>query len=164
MPHEFKEKMEVDVELPDHEQRKRTAKFEHARHQMIEVEKQTCWVCGTSEELELHHWVIEDCLANAVDFSEGSKLRQDFPEFDWASFKEPQDFVSDRVNMRVFCKKHHTGVGTSIHRLPYPVFNVQRYLKADFNYIVTPPVAPAADKKPFHQRVLHAVKKLVTKP
>lgn len=68
-----------------------------------------------------------------IDWSPGSLIRRDFPQFDWVHFdqQQPMDpylFVDDmRVNGMTLCADHHIGKDQGIHLLPHPIWLAQRY-------------------------------------
>lgn len=140
--HEEKNTFQVDVYLPGHERRKATALFERSRQHLLEREGGRCWVCGcTAEEtghpIEAHHYPIERSFAEMIDWSPGSQIRKDFPNFGWGSFDEsdPYTFVDDmNVNGRLLCKAHHIGVDEGVHCLPEPVWLAQRYGKEGYQF------------------------------
>ena len=128
--HEFKESFELDCWYPDHAKRVESPLFERTKHHLIDVQNVPCWLCGSLEHREVHHFILEWAYADAVDFE---KVKADYPTFDWASFKEPTDFIDSAFNMRVLCEVCHRGKGRGIHCLPFPVWVVKRYLKDGFN-------------------------------
>jgi hypothetical protein len=131
--HEQKLTVSIDVFVPDHPDRSESPIFRHARKQLIEDNPNACCeVCGTTENLELHHAIIEWCDSNAVDWG---KVRAEHPDFDWATFDEskPELFIDSAYNARqVLCKKHHTGRDHGIHYLPYPIWQMQKHKRDDF--------------------------------
>ena len=140
--HEEKNTFQVDVNLPGHDPRKATALFERSRKHLIEREGGRCWVCGcTAEEsghpLEAHHYPIERSFAEMINWSPGSQIRKDFPNFGWGSFDEsdPYTFVDDmNVNGLLLCKNHHIIKDQGIHELPHPVWIAQRYAKDGYQF------------------------------
>ena len=130
--HEQRETLTVDVFYPDHPPRTESQQFRRTKHQLIVLEDRPCWACGTREKREVHHMIVEWADADAVDWSEGSRIRQEHPDFDWASFREPADFVDSPYNMRVLCEKHHRARDHGIHMLPFPNWQIQAYKRADF--------------------------------
>lgn len=139
--HEEKETLAVDVNVPGHEQRgSGSALFERTRKQLIAREAGRCWICGrTAEEsghpLEAHHLGIEWSFAEAqIDWA---TVKKDFPSFDWDNFDEsrPFDFVDNMLAQGLLlCKDHHTHPDTGVHTLPWPLFVMQRYLKAGYKF------------------------------
>lgn len=140
--HEEKNTFQVDVNIPGHAPRVSTPLFIKSRKHLIEREGGRCWVCNrTAEEsghpLEAHHYPVERSFANMIDWSPGSQIRKDFPNFGWGSFDEtdPYSFVDDmNVNGRLLCKAHHTGKGEGVHDLPEPVWLAQRYGKEGYQF------------------------------
>lgn len=140
--HEEKETLAVDVNLPGHEARTTTALFTRTRKQLIEREAGRCFVCQrTAEEvghpLEAHHHPVERSFAEMVDWSEGSLIRRDFPNFDWANFDpaDPYKFVDDMtVNGLLICKDHHIGKDEGIHAMPFPIWLAQRYGREGYQF------------------------------
>ena len=142
--HEFKDTNKVDVFIPAHPPRITTNLFRRTKQKLMAVasifqwnlfrEKGRCWICGQTEAelgspLEAHHLVIERSFIDSP--LRWDQLRKDFPKFDWKSFDEtkPEGFVDDMIAQGLLlCKLHHTGEGTGIHSLPFPLWVLQRYL------------------------------------
>ena len=140
--HEEKDTLIVDVNIPGHDPRTATPLFKRSRKHLLERDGGRCWICNrTAEELshplEAHHYPIERSFAEMVDWSEGSQIRKDFPNFGWGSFDEadPYTFVDDmNVNGRLLCKDHHIGKDMGVHELPEPVWLAQRYGKEGYKF------------------------------
>lgn len=89
--HEEKNTFQVDVFIPGHEARTTTALFRKSRLHLIERDGGRCWVCGRNAEqsghpIEAHHYPIERSFAEMIDWSPGSLIRREFPNFGWGSF------------------------------------------------------------------------------
>ncbi|MDE3022277.1 MAG: hypothetical protein KGI54_10490 [Pseudomonadota bacterium] len=140
--HEEKETLVVDINIPGHDPRVTTPLFRKSRQHLIEREGGRCHVCGrTAEEsghpLEAHHFPIERSMAEMIDWSPGSQIRKDFPNFGWGSFDEnnPYSFVDDmNVNGLLLCKAHHTGKDEGIHDMPHPLWVAQKYGKEGYKF------------------------------
>lgn len=132
--HEVKRTLIEDDYVPGHGEREEPL-FKASRHQLIVVEKKTCWLCGTSEQLEAHHSPIEFSEANDVDFGPGSNIRLDFPQFDWAAFDrqggDPNLFIDSVHNLMILCKPCHIGKNRGIHAKTHPNWVLRRYAKKD---------------------------------
>lgn len=129
MPHEFKETVTVDVWYPDHPPRKESDTFSKSRHKVIVENDTPCYVCGSKDKRELHHYFVEWAFSEAVDWD---KMKALHPTFDWATFKGPEDFVDSEYNMMVLCETHHRLKDHGIHNLPFPIWQVQKIIKDDF--------------------------------
>ena len=107
---EFNQTITVNINTPNHEQRKRSTLFVHSRLELIAREG-GCFICGRNAEqtghpLEAHHHPIEWSMSNMVDWE---RLRDDCKRglwgphaagFDWDAFfinatLSPFDFVDD---------------------------------------------------------------------
>ncbi len=130
--HEVKETIEIDVYYPDHCKREASDLFERSRHHLIDELDTPCFICGSKENRELHHYYVEWAAADSIDWN--GKIREDHPNFDWTTFKEPTDFVDSEYNMMVLCQVHHRHKDHGIHMLPYPLWILQKYVKSDFVY------------------------------
>jgi hypothetical protein len=138
--HEEKETLSVDVLIPEHADRKTTSLFRRSRLDLIERDK-VCWICGDAgkdKPLEAHHFPIERCLAEAVDwelFATLAKAGAFGPgpqSFDWEAFDpaDPYSFVDDMLhNGLLLCKAHHTGKDEGIHQMPHALWLIQKVLR-----------------------------------
>lgn len=142
------ETLTVDVNIPGHADRVTTGLFRRTRQALIERDGGRCWICGaTAEEsghpLEAHHWIVERCLAELVDWE---LLMRDCvaglfgphaQAFDWKNFDPEhwEDFVDDMLaNGRLICKAHHIGKDEGIHTLPYPIWIAQRFAREGYAF------------------------------
>jgi hypothetical protein len=141
--HEEKETLSVDVNIPDHAPRTETELFERTRRELIERDK-VCYICGSTESLQAHHFPIERSLTDMIDFG---KFKADCLAgrwgkaawgFDWENLKDPYDFVDDMlVNGLLLCKNHHIGKDEGIHYLPHPLWIAQKYGKEGYKFSKT---------------------------
>lgn len=139
--------------VPDHPGPRRESKlFERTKHHLVAVLKTPCWICGTHDNLEVHHFHCEWSMADSQDWSEQpwvedhgdgwvihhqtGKMREVHPDFNWSTFTKPEDFVDSEYNMMVLCATHHRHKDHGIHAMTYPAWIAQRGIKHD--YILTP--------------------------
>ena len=92
----FNIKFEYVVNYPENGIRKVTSLFNRTKRKMLKKDKQTCFICGTCDELEVHHFHVEWALTNCIDW-EVMKIAH--PTFDWSTFKKPVDFVDSEYNL-----------------------------------------------------------------
>lgn len=144
--HAEKETLSVEVNIPEHEERKTTALFERTRKELIAREGGRCFVCNqTPEETghpsEAHHHPIERSLAELIDWDRfkadalagvwGEKIRA----FDWDHFTDWTQFVDDMtVNGMLLCKEHHIGKDEGIHTMPFPLWIAQKYAREGYQF------------------------------
>ena len=131
--HEQRLTISVDVFIPDHPDRTATPIFDATRRKLIEHDPDACcFICGTKENLELHHQIVEWCDSTAVNWD---KVKAESPDFDWEAFdpNHPETFIDSEWNAKlVLCKKHHTGKDHGIHMLPEPIWRLQKLKKDEF--------------------------------
>jgi hypothetical protein len=141
--HEDKDTLVIDVDIPLHDDRKTTVLFIKTKKMLIKIASilgftikrpaGRCWICQrTAEEagpLEAHHLGIERCYIGAN--IKWDLVREDWPIFDWKNFdpSNPVQFIDNMSAQGILlCKEHHTGIDTGIHRLPFSIWIMQRYL------------------------------------
>lgn len=143
--HTERETLSVEVNIPEHEDRKTTALFERTRKQLLERDGR-CFICNqTAEEtghpLEAHHHPIERSLAEMIDWDRfktdalagfwGERIRA----FDWDNFTDWTQFVDDMtVNGLLLCKVHHIGKDEGMHAMPFPLWIAQKYAREGYQF------------------------------
>ena len=141
-PHEEKETLVVDVELPGHAPRGvPTALFERTKKILMERAGGRCFICGGTAAdvgpLEAHHYPVERSMATAWDWPKfiadcKSGLWGVYCQaFHWEGFdpvSDPYKFVDDMgVNGRILCKAHHTGKNEGVHETTESIWIWQKY-------------------------------------
>jgi hypothetical protein len=127
--HLVSETIEIKVYYPDHPPRTESAVFV-ATKKHWHAAGAVCGVCSTKEQIEIHHRFIEWADSEGVDWD---KVRAAHPLFDWSTFKVSADFVDSVYNTEPLCMKHHRGAAPhGKHFTPEPIWNMQRYQRADF--------------------------------
>jgi len=138
--HSMKQSSSFDINIPAHEPRKDSSVFIKTRKCLIDELDTPCWVCGSKENRQVHHSIIEESMQNAVDWSKVKLDHPNFPHWDLIDQNNPDTFVhfvDAEYQMIVLCQGHHTGTGKvddkkGIHYLPYPIFLMQKYVKDGF--------------------------------
>ncbi|HEX9078100.1 MAG TPA: hypothetical protein VF795_00850 [Desulfuromonadaceae bacterium] len=119
--------------VPGHPDRKATPEFNRSVAKLRADGHDCCWLCGSKEKLQVHHFIGEDCEAGVIDLAkaEAKALCLDPYGYNRASDHAPFDSVDDYRNMMVLCQAHHTGVNatagnpTGIHNTPFPEWILQ---------------------------------------
>jgi hypothetical protein len=167
--HEQTETLSVDVIEPGHDARgAATPLFVRTRKQLIDREKGRCWLSGMTAEqsgapLEAHHYPIERCFAERIDWPRFAKdcqagvWGQYAKAFDWTTFfqgcqnivaedtgnpyckvVDPYSFVDNMlVNGLLLARVHHIGKDSGIHDLPQPIWLAQKYLAEGYKFSPT---------------------------
>jgi hypothetical protein len=134
------------VVVPEHDERKETKEFRQAKKQLKKDGNYKCWICGCTENLNVHHFVCEYSLQTHVDYN---KLKETCEIFDIYGYGKamkdiPMTSVDDIRNTMVLCREHHmdqkdeisdenpTGVDTiknGIHDISFPIWISQKNYK-----------------------------------
>ena len=126
------------VITPEHAQRAESEEFRHNKQRLREDGHYCCWVCGTTENLQVHHFGIEWSLADIADWGKVKAFCEEWDPYGYGRLlrKQPMNSPDDIRNLLVLCQEHHTGVdhadggsGTGIHDLTFPVWVVQKLAK-----------------------------------
>lgn len=125
---------------PDHANRKESAEFRKAKERLREDGHYSCYVCGSTNDLQVHHRAAEWMFNNVVDFA---KLKEFCEEWDVYGYgrllkARPIESVDDIRNQMVLCRVHHTGTGTGIHEMTFPAWVIQKLAKEGANPIPQP--------------------------
>jgi len=141
------------VITPEHDDRTESPEFRKSKEQLKTDGHFKCWVCGSVNDLQVHHYAAEWSLADDVDFDKLKAFCEEWDVYGYGNFYKdtPMTSVDDIRNMLVLCQQHHTGVdhddsnsGTGIHSMTFPAFIMQKLSKKDQNPI--PQVGQNADK------------------
>jgi|ERR1700733_9574803 len=137
--HEMKQTNSFDIFIPGHEPRTESATFRNTKKTLADA---ICWICGTKDSIEIHHFKSEWALINAADWTTLRALYPDFP--DWAKIKDNDPttyefFVDSVYNCMPLCEGHHRSTGKDgklgIHASPYPVWSFQKIVQSNYTYI-----------------------------
>lgn len=135
--HQQKGSTHYVINIPGHNARTESDIFVKTRHHLVAELDTPCWVCGSKIDRQVHHFILEYSLQNAVDWGKVKALHPDFPDWDkidpndQSTFKH---FTDHEYNMMVLCGLHHTR-SQGIHVLPYPIWNFLKIKKDDFEFI-----------------------------
>ena len=129
--HEYKATIVVDIFYPDHPPRTESQVFVRTKKHW-HAEGAPCGVCGAKEKIEIHHKFIEWADSDGVDWA---KVKQAHPGFDWLLYQTPADFIDSIYNTEPLCELHHRGPAPhGKHFTPEPIWNMQKYQRAEFIY------------------------------
>lgn len=129
-PHLWRRTMRVQVFVPAHEPRNDDPVFDHSRRILVDHRDTGCFICGTRDGREAHHW-FEWSLWH--DFDPAHVLRT----LRWLDPYRDAQLMGDKPlagpgdirNLVILCRLHHRSVGYGIHTLPYPIWIAQRAIR-----------------------------------
>jgi hypothetical protein len=127
---------------PEHGNRKEApeSEFEQTKRVLRADGHYRCAVCGTTENLQVHHFLCEWSEWEDADPELIWRWAQVFDIYGYARKlgRAPIESPDDIRNMMVLCQPHHTGVdhadggtGIGVHYVVTPVFMAQLIYKAD---------------------------------
>lgn len=132
---EHVEKLNITVEMvtPAHVDRSASPEFNHSVQRLKDDGHYLCWICGTTDDIQIHHFGCEWSEQNVCDLDELGRvlLALDVYGYNRAN-NTPIKSVDDVRCMMALCQKHHTGInhttntGTGIHNMPFGWWLMQK--------------------------------------
>ena len=132
-PHEIIDRLLEIYNVGEHPQRKgESAEFRASVKRLREDGHHKCFVCGTINDVECHHFLCEWSLASEADFEKLSALVQIFDVYGYGRLLKnlPITTVDDIRNMMNLCKAHHIEQVTGIHSTTFSAWVSQCLSKA----------------------------------
>ena len=125
------------VITPEHAKRKESKEFRESKKRLKADGHYHCYICGTTENLQAHHFGAEWSLSAIVDFD---KLKSFCEEWDLYGYgrllkNTPITSCDDVRNFMILCEEHHTSNNstasnpTGIHHMTFPIFIIQKLAK-----------------------------------
>jgi len=136
--HEEKIHLLEVVVTPGHDDRAESAEFRKSKKRLEEDGHMECWICGSKEKLQVHHFLAEWSLAKLVSRKKLKALCELFDIYGYGKLMKDIALksVDDIRQMMVLCQECHTGVdqedgssGIGIHDLPFPAWIIQKVCK-----------------------------------
>ncbi|MCM0081797.1 hypothetical protein L4X63_09365 [Geomonas sp. Red32] len=125
------------VITPGHVDRKASAEFEKNVKRLKEDGHYRCWLTGSTDNLQVHHFGAEWSLAALVDFEKLKEFCETFDPYGYGRLlkNQPMTGVDDIRNLLVLSQQVHTGENkdddnaTGIHNLVFPMWIMQGLAK-----------------------------------
>lgn len=122
--HEIVRHLTEKVLVPEHVKRLEDPTAEEYRknhHILVQEMGLPCWICGSRENLETHHW-FEWSLWNDLDPDQVQETLRLLDPYGFSRhLTDPITSPDDIRNLVVLCRPHHTGQGTGIHEITWPI-------------------------------------------
>jgi hypothetical protein len=109
-----------------------------------------CFICGSTDNTDIHHFYIERSKVGLNNYLKiknlvlHEKLISDvyLGHYTSAQIQAQRNlilnnntlelaFINSIFNLVPLCEKHHTGKGTGVHKMPFPQWIAQRFLRKD---------------------------------
>lgn len=129
---------------PDHADRTESEVFRKAKERLKEDGHYKCWICGSTDNLQVHHFAAEYMFEDIADLDKVKRFTEEFDVYGYGRLLKDQPLTSvESVRcLMVLCQTHHTGVdhadggsGTGIHSLTFPSWIMQKLAKDGENPI-----------------------------
>lgn len=120
---------------PNEVQRTESETFRKSVQRLKEDGRYKCWVCGTTEGVQIHHRFCEWQYGTLVDFDLLKEACEEWDVYGYGKVLKAQPIttVDDIRNQLALCQRHHTGVdhadgsqGTGIHDMDFPTWLIQK--------------------------------------
>lgn len=125
------------VNDPAHAQRTESEEFRRSKARLKADGHYRCYVCGTTEHIEIHHYGAEWMFAPVVDFAKLQAFCEDWDPYGYGRLLRhvPMTSVDDVRNCLALCHEHHLsgaedGAANGIHNITFPAWISQKLVKA----------------------------------
>lgn len=136
--HEMSHVLHDDIIDPTHAERTESPAFVAAKKRLHTDGHYQCWVCGTTQDLQVHHFLAEYMFKDLVDFAVMKETAESLDVYGYGHLLKNVP-ITDPEDIRCFmvlCQAHHTGVdhgdggsGTGIHEITFPSWIMQKLAK-----------------------------------
>lgn len=125
---------------PQHEERTTSPLFLQSKKQLKQDGHFKCYVCGTTENLESHHFGCEKSEENVCDMQllELYLIEHDIYGYSHAMLGTPIISTDDVRNQMILCTCHHREKGTGIHNMTHGFWVMQKICKTGQNPVIDP--------------------------
>jgi hypothetical protein len=120
---------------PDHADRVESAEFRQSIARLKQDGHYRCWVCGSEDNIEVHHRAGEYMFANVLDFAKVQAFCEEWDVYGYGRLLKARPLTSldDVRNCMCLCASHHRlvnhengGSGTGIHACSFPTWLAQK--------------------------------------
>lgn len=135
--HEQTETLHQEVLYPEHVQRTESAEFARNKHQLVKKLDLGCWICGSKEAREVHHFACEWALWEDVEPAKVLATAHAVDPYGFAA-QDPDRAIGspdDIRNLMVLCEKHHRAPYFGVHSITLPIWIAQRMAKPGHEFI-----------------------------
>jgi len=129
--HEQHESFHEDILYPEHVQRTESSEFRANKHLLVHQLDLGCWICGSKQDREVHHFASEWSLWDSLDPALVLDTVLHIDPYGYAA-KDPSTPMSspdDIRNLMVLCEKHHRHPYFGVHTITMPIWIAQRSVK-----------------------------------
>ena len=121
---------------PSHVKRQDTPEFRAAKKRLKQDGHYHCYICGTTQHLEAHHYGMEKMLESVTDFEalQAFLLEWDVYGYSHLLRNKPLTSLDDLRNILILCREHHCssdrdGAANGVHNISFPAWISQKLVK-----------------------------------
>ena len=125
------------VIYPEHAQRTESPEFRRSVQRLKDDGHYRCYICGSAEKVQVHHFGAEWALSDDVDFDKLKEFCETHDIYGYGKLLKNKPFTSvdDVRNMMAICEHHHIEKETGIHETTFPVWISQKIAKTGIETI-----------------------------
>ncbi len=124
------------VDDPAHVERTESAEFRQSKARLKADGHYRCWVCGTDQMIQIHHYGAEWSLAPVTDLAKLKTFCEEWDVYGYGRLlkNQPMASVDDVRNCLALCLEHHVGgpadgAANGIHNITFPIWVSQKLVK-----------------------------------
>lgn len=143
MPKHIIERHIIDGAIdPNEAERHESPMFRQAKKRLKEDGHYRCWICGTTANIQIHHYGAEWMYASLVNFDALKDFCETWDVYGYGRLlrQQPINTVDDIRNLMALCAGHHEevdredgGTGTGIHNLTFSTWLIQNVARPGLN-------------------------------
>lgn len=120
-----------EVITPEHVKRTESEEFRKNKERLKDDGHFKCYICGSTENLQVHHFGCEWSLENDCDFEKLKAFLEEWDPYGYGKLlkNKPITSVDDIRNLLVLCEYHHIHPIDGIHETTFPVWIIQKLAK-----------------------------------
>lgn len=117
---------------PSHVDRTESTEFRHSKARLKEDGHFKCYICGATENIQIHHRAVEWMFDPDVDFEKMKEYCEEYDIYGYGRLlkNKPITSVDDIRNCQALCRAHHIEKETGIHETTYSAWIMQKLAKA----------------------------------
>jgi hypothetical protein len=124
----------TEVEIyPEHAQRTESAEFGRNKRLLVKQLDLPCFICGSREAREVHHFICEWALADVADWDKVLDFAHVFDPYGFTRKAPPEEPMvlcgTHTLDGVPIPGGHHRGIDIGIHRMTFPIWVAQKIVK-----------------------------------
>jgi hypothetical protein len=124
--------------IPERPERSYSSIFEKSKKKLKADGHYNCWICGSIENLQIHHYLCEWALGNVCNLERLKEVSEVFDVYGYGNAMKDTPIISvdDIRNLMVLCRLHHIQTYTGVHNLTFTTWLIQKIEKDNVDTVV----------------------------